>query len=151
MSSPRLAGDISAGKHFVIMFCEYAIHIKQTVTFWHGNRIMNDRCGQWFLWHPHWQSKEGLILGFSHLNRGLKLDTFNHLHLKFHLTLSVETFYQCTSIICSKSDGRYVINDFVTLPLIFTTSKYIRWKFQPCPPFFGMQIFQINEKGVSWA
>ena len=54
-------------------------------------------------------------MGFSHLNRGLKLDTFNHLHLKFHLTLSVETFYQCTSIICSKSDGRYVINDFVFL------------------------------------
>ena len=32
----------------------------------------------------------------------------------------------------------------------FSTSKYFRWKFQPCPSFFRMQIFQVNEKGISW-
>ena len=36
----------------------------------------------------------------------------------------------------SKSNGNYVIKDFVTLPLIFFTSKYSRWKFQPRPSFF---------------
>ena len=51
----------------------------------------------------------------------------------------------------NKSNGSYDIKDFGSLPLIFSTSKYFRWKFQPCPSFFCMQIFQINEKGVSWA
>ena len=51
----------------------------------------------------------------------------------------------------NKSNGSYDIKDFGPLPLIFSTSKYFRWKFQPCPSFFCMQIFQINEKGVSWA
>ena len=51
--------------------------------------------------------------------------------------------------LCSKSNGSYDIKDFGTLSLIFSTSKYFRWKFQPCPSFFCMQIFQINEKGVS--
>ena len=49
----------------------------------------------------------------------------------------------------NKSNGSYEIKDFGPLPLIFSTSKYFRWKFQPCPSFFCMQIFQINEKGVS--
>ena len=30
----------------------------------------------------------------------------------------------------NKSNGSYVIKDFGTLPLIFSTSKYFRWKFQ---------------------
>ena len=38
--------------------------------------------------------------------------------------------------LCSKSNGSYDIKDFETLPLIFSTSKYSRWKFQPCPSFY---------------
>ena len=33
-------------------------------------------------------------------------------------------------------NGRCDINDFGTLPLFFSTSKYFRWKFQPWPSFF---------------
>ena len=33
--------------------------------------------------------------------------------------------------LCHKSNWGYVIKDFETLPLIFSTSKYFRWKFQP--------------------
>ena len=36
----------------------------------------------------------------------------------------------------SKSNGSYDIKEFGTLPLIFSTSKYFRWKFQPWPSFF---------------
>ena len=39
--------------------------------------------------------------------------------------------------LCSKSNGSYDIKDFGTLPLIFSTSKYFRQKFQPCPSFFS--------------
>ena len=39
--------------------------------------------------------------------------------------------------LCSKSNGSYVIKDFGTLPLIFSTSKYFRRKCQPCPSFFS--------------
>ena len=39
--------------------------------------------------------------------------------------------------ICNKSNGSYVIKDFGTLSLIFSTSKYFRQKFQPCPSFFS--------------
>ena len=45
----------------------------------------------------------------------------------------------------NKSNGSYVIKEFGTLPLILFTSWYFRWKFRPCPSFFSMQIFQINE------
>ena len=38
--------------------------------------------------------------------------------------------------LCHKSNWGYVIKDFETLPLIFSTSKYFRWKFQPWPSFF---------------
>ena len=31
------------------------------------------------------------------------------------------------------NNGSYVIQDFGTLPTIFSTSKYFRWQFQPCP------------------
>ena len=51
--------------------------------------------------------------------------------------------------LCSKSNGSYDIKDFGTLSLIFSTSKYFRRKFQPCPSFFCIQIFHINEKGSS--
>ena len=37
----------------------------------------------------------------------------------------------------NKSNGSYDIKDFGTLPLIFSTSKYFRRKFQPCPSFFS--------------
>ena len=37
--------------------------------------------------------------------------------------------------LCHKGNGSYVIKDFGTLPLIFSTSKYFR-KFQHCPWFF---------------
>ena len=37
----------------------------------------------------------------------------------------------------NKSNGSYDIKDFGPLPLIFSTSKYFRWKFQPCPSFFS--------------
>ena len=36
----------------------------------------------------------------------------------------------------NKSNGSYDIKEFGTLPLIFSTSKYFRWKFQPWPSFF---------------
>ena len=39
--------------------------------------------------------------------------------------------------LCSKSNGSYVIKDFGTLSLIFSTSKYFRRKCQPCPSFFS--------------
>ena len=42
-----------------------------------------------------------------------------------------------TTALCSKSNGSYDIKDSETLPLIFSTSKYFRWKFQPCPSFFS--------------
>ena len=38
--------------------------------------------------------------------------------------------------LCSKSNGSNDIKDFETLRLIFSTSKYSRWKFQPCPSFY---------------
>ena len=34
-------------------------------------------------------------------------------------------------------NGRCDINDFGPLPLFFSTSKYFRWKFQPCLPFYS--------------
>ena len=34
-------------------------------------------------------------------------------------------------------NGRCDINDFGTLPLFFSTSKYLRWKFQPCLSFYS--------------
>ena len=34
-------------------------------------------------------------------------------------------------------NGRCDINDFGTLPLFFSTSKYFRWKFQTCPSFYS--------------
>ena len=37
----------------------------------------------------------------------------------------------------NKSNGSYDIKDLGTLPLISYTSKYFRWKFQPCPSFFS--------------
>ena len=40
-----------------------------------------------------------------------------------------------TIALCIKSNWSYVLKDFGTLPLIFSTSKYSRWKFQPCPSF----------------
>ena len=49
------------------------------------------------------------------------------------------------------SNGSYVIKDFKTLPLIFSISKFFRWKYLPYPSFLRMQIFQTNEKRVSWA
>ena len=43
----------------------------------------------------------------------------------------------CSSIaLWNKSNGSYDIKEFGTLPLIFSTSKYFRWKFQPWPSFF---------------
>ena len=56
---------------------------------------------------------------------------------------------QAANALWNKSNGSFDIKEFGPLPLIFSTSKYFRWKFQPCPSFFCMQIFQINEKGVS--
>ena len=50
-----------------------------------------------------------------------------------------------------KSNGRLgavIIKDFETVPLLFFTSKYFIWKFQPCPSYFCIQIFQINKKGA---
>ena len=44
-------------------------------------------------------------------------------------------FHTCA--LWNKSNWSYVIKDFGTLPLIFSTSKYFRWKFQPCPSFFS--------------
>ena len=38
--------------------------------------------------------------------------------------------------LCTKSNGSYVIKDFGAFALIFSTSKYFRWKLQPCPSFF---------------
>ena len=40
----------------------------------------------------------------------------------------------------NKSNGSYVNKDFGTLPLIFSTSKYSRSKFQPCPSFLAPQV-----------
>ena len=40
------------------------------------------------------------------------------------------------SALWNKSNGSYDIKEFGTLPLIFSTSKYFRWKFQPWPSFF---------------
>ena len=37
----------------------------------------------------------------------------------------------------NKSNGSYDIKDFGTLLLIFATTKYFRWKFQPCPSIFS--------------
>ena len=42
-----------------------------------------------------------------------------------------------TNALWNKSNGSYDIKDFGTLPLIFSTSKYFRRKFQPCPSFFS--------------
>ena len=42
----------------------------------------------------------------------------------------------------NKSNGSYDIKDFGPLPLIFSTSKYFRWKFQPCPSFFACKYFR---------
>ena len=42
--------------------------------------------------------------------------------------------------LCSKSNGSYVIKDFGTLSLIFSTSKYSRQIFQPCPSFLHPNI-----------
>ena len=41
-----------------------------------------------------------------------------------------------TNALWNKSNGSYDIKEFGTLPLIFSTSKYFRWKFQPWPSFF---------------
>ena len=51
----------------------------------------------------------------------------------WHLSPSLAS--HCTR--CSKSNGSYDIKDFGTLSLIFSTSKYFRRKFQPCPSFFS--------------
>ena len=50
----------------------------------------------------------------------------------------------------NKGSGSYVIKDYGTLPLIFSTFIYFRWIFQPWPSFFPA-LFQLNEKGASWA
>ena len=50
---------------------------------------------------------------------------------------SIKLFYLCLSnALWNKSNGSYDIKEFGTLPLIFSTSKYFRWKFQPWPSFF---------------
>ena len=69
--------------------------------------------------------------------------------LKFNRHRAFNQLELLTIALWNKSNGSYDIKDFGPLPLIFSTSKYFRWKFQPCPSFFCMQIFQINEKGVS--
>ena len=49
---------------------------------------------------------------------------------------SAELFQNHTIALWNKSNGSYDIKEFGTLPLIFSTSKYFRWKFQPWPSFF---------------
>ena len=56
---------------------------------------------------------------------------FNNIH-RYHTQP-----HQCEFIaLWNKSNGSYDIKDLGTLPLISYTSKYFRWKFQPCPSFF---------------
>ena len=40
-------------------------------------------------------------------------------------------FSSTDNALWNKSNGSYVNKDFGTLPLIFSTRKYFRWKFQP--------------------
>ena len=52
------------------------------------------------------------------------------------VTLHDRLFKQPINALWNKSNGSYDIKEFGTLPLIFSTSKYFRWKFQPWPSFF---------------
>ena len=56
------------------------------------------------------------------------------------------TFNHCTR--CTKSNGSYDIKDFEILPLIFSTSKYSSWKFQPCLSFYIRPNIPDKWKGV---
>ena len=56
-------------------------------------------------------------------------------HLRHASRCEIETTLLCSAL-WNKSNGSYDIKEFGTLPLIFSTSKYFRWKFQPWPSFF---------------
>ena len=58
-------------------------------------------------------------------------------HINIDITIRYTVYTAIDNALYAlRTRGSYVIKDFGTLPLIFSTSKYFRWKFQPCPSFY---------------
>ena len=112
------------------------MRLAQEVTF---SRFIRPPRQEWALFRPQSSRLGGLtenyfflILNFYPYNIFITL-----IETRQHTSWILIWFSAGIIALCSKSNGSYVIKDFRTLPLIFFTSIYSRWKFQPCPSFFS--------------
>ena len=100
-------------------------------------KLASDEMDGWTMSIVHWYGQLGPYLVFASSRLGEWQNNGIHIIAQVVKAVIVNNGWQFhNNALWNKSNGSYDIKEFGTLPLIFSTSKYFRWKFQPWPSFF---------------